>query len=42
MLMIIITNNNAEDARNTVPWNNVIEDLNDEKLLGTFYLTNCK
>ena len=40
--MIIIINNNDKDTRNTVPWNNLIEDLNDEKVLGAFYLTNCK
>ena len=28
--------------KNTVPWTYVINDLNGEEIIGTFYETNCK
>ena len=33
----------VKKVRNTVPWTYVINDLNDEKITGTFYeKKNCK
>ena len=29
-------------VKNSVPWTHVINDLNDEEIIGTFYEKNCK
>ena len=32
----------SEKFKNTVPWTYVINDLNGEEIVGTFYENNCK
>ena len=36
------TPNWSEEVKDTVQWTYVMEDLNGERIVGTFYKKNCK